>query len=209
MRTVDYLKEVYGYDVPIFLKNIRIGGKSKTSIRKELSRAVDKGEIERESNGIYYFSEEKEFGSGLSFEDVVELKFIKNDYGLKGLNLDIYGYYTGMTFLHMIGLTQQVPAVLEIATNNTSCKRLFKCHGFRAILRKGKIKIDRFNYKALQFFDLFYLLDVQEIKDNRTLLIKYMNDNDISKADFEKYISLYQFSVYKKIVKGGLLNAFR
>ena len=57
MRTVDYLKEVYGYDVPIFLKNIRIGGKSKTSIRKELSRAVDKGEIERESNGIYYFSE--------------------------------------------------------------------------------------------------------------------------------------------------------
>ena len=50
MNVVNYLKETYGYSVPIFLRDIRIGRKSKTAIRKELSRAVQKGEIVRKSN---------------------------------------------------------------------------------------------------------------------------------------------------------------
>ena len=56
MNIVSILKESYGYDVPIILKNIRIGGKTKEAIRKELSRAVKKGEIERYGDGVYYFS---------------------------------------------------------------------------------------------------------------------------------------------------------
>ena len=120
MNTIDYLKETFGYSVPILLKNIRIGGKSKTAIRKELSRAVEEGTIVRESNGVYSLREDTDIPDCVSFESVVELKFIKNDYGFPGLNLDIYGYYSGQTFLNMIGVSQQVPAVLEITTNNTS-----------------------------------------------------------------------------------------
>ena len=210
MRVVDYLKETYGYSVPIFLKDIRMGGKSKQAIRKELSRASMAGEIVRKSQGVYYLAEDTLLGtpSILSFEKVAEKKFVKDDFGLPGLELNIYGYYTGLTFLHQIGISQQVPAVLEIATNNTSCKRYYTCSGYRALLRKGKITIDRFNYKALQFFDMFYLLNKDDVKEHFELLRNYIQKN-LSKSYFEKYIGLYNTHVMKLIIEGGLLNAFR
>ena len=208
MNTISYLKEVYGYGKPIFLKDIRIGGKTKSSIRKELSRGVEKGEIQRESNGIYYLLEEKEIPVPISFEDVIEKKFIKNNYGIQDLDIDVYGYYTGMTFLHQIGITQQVPAVPEITTNNTSCKRIFTCNGYRAILRKGRTEINRLNHKALQFFDLFYLLDENEIKENKELLVEYIKKY-LTKKDFEENIKYYPTRILKIIVEEGLINAFR
>lgn len=210
MRVVDYLKETYGYSVPIFLKDIRMGGKSKQAIRKELSRATITGEIIRKSQGVYYLAEDTILGtpSVLSFEKVAEKKFVKDDFGVPGLELNIYGYYTGLTFLHQIGISEQVPAVLEIVTNNTSCKRYYVCGGYRTLLRKGKIKIDRFNYKALQFFDVFYLLNKDDVEKHFELLQNYIQKN-LSKSDFEKYIGLYNTRVMKLIIEGGLLHAFR
>ena len=208
MNTVDYLKEVYGYGVPIFLKDVRIGKKSKTSIRKDLSRGVLEGKISREGQGIYFLKEDTDIPLELSFEDVVEKKFVKDDFGFPGLNMNIYGYYSGITFLHSIGLTQQVPAVLEIVTNHTSCKRLYIWKGYRAILRTPKIKIDRFNYRALQFFDAISILTTEEIKKNHNLLFEYIYNN-LQKSDFENYIHFYPTRVVKAIVEGGFINAFR
>ena len=111
----------------------------------------------RKAPGIYYFKKKDDLNDTVSFEKIVTLKYIKNDYGFSGLDLDIYGYSTGLTFIHSIGLTTQVPAVLEIATNNTSCKREIKIKGRRAILYKPKTGINRFNYKSLQLF--LYLIN--------------------------------------------------
>lgn len=208
MNTVDYLKEVYGYGVPIFLKDVRIGKKSKASIRKELSRAVDKGEIVRKKNGIYCLKSDNSLSDGVTFETILEEKFIKNDYGLPGLNLNVYGYYSGLTFLNLLGITQQVPAVIEVVTNNTSCKRFYCAKNRVAVLRKGKTKIDRFNYKALQFFDAVSALTPEEIKKNRDLLYKYI-ENNLQKSDFENYIRFYPTKVFKTIVEEGFINAFR
>ena len=208
MNTISYLKEIYGYGTPIFLKDIRIGGKSKTSIRKDLSRAVADGDINRDNRGVYYFDEKKDIPNSISFLDVLKIKFIKNDYGFSGLDLDVYGYYSGYTFLNQIGISQQVPAIREIVTNKTSAKRLFKYDSYFALLRKGKIEINRFNYKALQFFDAFYLLDKDDIKDNFDLLKNYILKN-LNKNDFEKYIHLYPSRIIKAIVESGLIDAFR
>lgn len=208
MDIVQYLKDIYGYATPIFLKDIRIGKKSKTAIRKELSRAVEKGAIIRRSYGIYYFKEKPVLSPELTFEMIVKQKYIKNDYGIPGLDLDIYGYYSGQTFLNMIGLSQQVPAVLEITTNNTSCKRLININGRRAILRKGRTNINRLNYKALQFFDMLssFLYD-EEIKENKETLVKYIKQN-LTKKDFVDNIKFYSTRVMKIIVEEGLIYAF-
>ena len=208
MNTINYLKETYGYGVPILLKNIHIGGKSKTSIRKDLSRGVENGLIIRKGQGVYCFKEDEAYLDGVTFESVIEKKYLKDDYGLPGLNLDVYGYVTGLSFLNQLGISQQVPAVLEVVTNNTSCKRIIKIKNRVAIIRKGKIKIDRFNYRILQFFDIFYTLDKDEVKDNRDILEKYIHDN-FSKVDFERYISLYPLKTIKIIVESGIINAFR
>ena len=208
MKVIEYLKEVYGYSVPIFLKDIRIGGKSKQAIRKELSRATNDGTIVRKTQGIYCFKEDEQYIDSVSFESIVEKKFIKDDYGIPGLELNIYGYYSGQTFLNQIGISQQVPAVVEVVTNNTSCKREYSVGKRKALLRKGKIIINRFNYKALQFFDMFYLLDKEEVKEHYDLLFDYVRKH-LSKSDFEQYIGLYSTRIMKLIVEGGLINAFR
>lgn len=209
MNIVSYLKDIYGYGTPIFLKDIRIGRKSKTAIRKELSRAVKEKEIIRRSQGVYYFKENKELARELSFEAIVEKKYIKDDFGIKGLEINTYGYYSGQTFLNQIGISQQVPAVLEITTNNTSCKRIYHSGKYRAILRKGRTTITYQNCKALQFFDMISdFLTVEEVRKNKDLLTNYIK-RFLDKNDFTNNIQFYSNRVAKIIVEEGLIYAFR
>ena len=209
MNIVSYLKDIYGYGTPIFLKDIRIGRKSKTAIRKELSRAVKENQIIRESQGVYFFKDNhKEFPKIISFEDIVEKRYIKDDCGFPGFDLLRYGYYSGLTFLNHIGISQQVPAVLEITTNKTSCKRMININGRRAIIRKAKTEINYQNWKILQFLEMFYLLDKDDVQENKDLLVKYIERNFL-KIDFTNYIKYFSNKIMKLIVEGGLIYAFR
>ena len=208
MNTINYLKEIYGYGTPIFLKDIRIGGKSKTSIRKDLSRAVADGKIVRKKSGIYCFKEENDFVDSVTFEDIIESKYIKNDFGIKGLDLDVFGYFTGYTFLNLLGVSQQVPAILEVATNNTSCKRYLTIKKRVALLRQGKTQINRFNYKTLQFLDAINLLTEDEINANKDLLKEYIVKN-LSRKEFEENMGFYSNKLINKLIKTGLIYAFR
>ena len=205
MNTISYLKEIYGYGVPIFLKDIRIGQKSKLSIRKDLSRGVEKGDIIRKGQGVYCFKAENEFNDSVTFEEIISKKFIKNDYGIPGLDLDIFGYYSGLSFLNLIGISQQVPAILEVVTNKTSCKRVFKIKNRSVIIRPSKIPVNRFNYKALQFFDLFYLLSDEEIKKHRVLLADYVRKN-ITRKDIELYLFLYPAKIINRVLGGRFIH---
>ena len=208
MEIVQYLKDIYGYATPIFLKDIRIGRKSKTAIRKELSRAVKENKIIRCSNGVYCFAKEGRF-QGVSFEELVVRKYIKDDCGMPGFDLIRYGYFSGQTFVHMIGITEQVPAVLEITTNNTSSKRTININGRRAILRKGRVEINHQNWKALQFFDMIsnFLTD-EELEEHKELLTNYISKN-LTKKDFTENIGFYSNRVAKVIIEKGLIYAFR
>lgn len=209
MNTIAYLKNVYGYFEPIFLKDIRIGRKSKVAIRKELSRAVEKGLLARRGQGVYSLIDPLTKMNGVTFEAIVERRFVKDDYGIPGLNLDIYGYYTGHTFLNQIGISQQVPAVIEVTTNNTSCKRNYVINNRTAILRKGKVTIDRFNYRILQFFDMFSLLNDDEMKESRELLVNYLVSSGFLKTDCENYLNLYSKRIQNIVRKSGLLEYFK
>ncbi len=209
MGVIEYLKKIYGYGVPIFLKDIRIGRKSKTAIRKELSRAVKQKLIVREAHGIYYFEEEnKEFPSVVSFNDIIEKKYIKDDFGIKGFDVNIYGYYSGQTFLHHFGISQQVPAIIEITTNKCTCKRTININGRMAILRKGKTEIDHTNWKILQFLDMISMsLNDEEIINNKKLLKSYITKYLIN-SNFHKYIKLYSQRVRAILDETGLSKAF-
>jgi len=208
MEIVQYLKDIYGYGTPIFLKDIRIGRKSKTAIRKELSRAVKDKKIIRNSPGVYCFAEEGRF-QNVSFEDVIKRKYIKDDFGLAGLDIMIYGYYSGLTFAHMIGLSQQVPAIIEITTNNTSSKRTISFNGRKAIIKKGRTEITFQNYKILQFFDMLAsFITIDQIRENQKLLYKYIETN-FTKNDFYTYIGYYKNKVMKILVEENLIEAFQ
>lgn len=208
MKLINYLKDIYGYDNPIFLKDIRIGGMSYSAIRTELSRAYKEGIIDKKSNGIYFLRSNKEFGSGVRFDQIIDKKFIYSDKTPDELkDLYIEGYYSGNTFLNKIGISDQVPAVYEVTTNKTSSnKRYFVSGKNMAIIRKGKIKIDFMNWKYLQFLDMFYFISLDEIKENKDLIIEYAKKIGFDRYTFEKYIEYYSAKTIKKLIEGGIMN---
>ncbi len=209
MNTIEYLKSVYGYGVPIFLKDIRIGKRSNSAIRKELSRAVKSGEIKRKADGVYSFEDASDPTSRIvTFDTIVNERFVSTQSMIPGLPLEVFGYYSGQTFLNQIGISQQVPATIEITTNNTSCKRIYQIGPRRALLRKGRIEITSRNYKALQFFDMLSMsLSAQEIEENKPLIMDYIRKN-LSRNDYATYIKHYPNRVNKIIIEKGLINAF-
>lgn len=211
MNLVSYLTEIYGYNNPIFIKDVRIGRKSKTAIRAEFSRLTKNGDLIRKSNGIYFIKGKEVFGNTISLENIIEKKFIYASNCPQGFEkMFIIGYYSGLTFLNILGVSQQVPATLEVTTNNTSSKkRLFVVGKRTAILRKGKTEITFQNYKILQFLDSFHWMSNDDIKKNKELLLNYIKDNAFSKSQFNEYIKLYGFETVKKLTESGLLDAFK
>lgn len=214
MNLVSYLTEIYGYGNPIFLKDIRIGRKSKTAIRAEFSRLTKSGNLVRKCQGVYALPEKNRddlLSKIVTFRDVIEKQFIYSKDMTPGFEkLSIIGYYSGLTFQNMLGISQQVPAISEITTNNTSSKkRVYTKMGRSVILRKGKTEITFQNYKILQFLDSFHWMGKDDIKKNKELLLKYIKDNSFSKFQFNKYIKLYGFETIKKLTEGGLLDAFK
>lgn len=211
MDIVNYLTNIYGYDTPIFLKDVRIGGKSKSAIREEFYRATKRGDISRDGPGVYSLvNKSNKLSPVVTFEKILTRKFIYDSNPIQGLeDLYIVGFYSGLTFLNMIGISQQVPAVLEITTNKTSSKKsIYGALGRTAIIRKARTKITFQNYKMIQFLDMFYFVPLDEIKKNKELLRKYIKKNQLSKNQFVEYVKLYKDQTIKKIVEGGLIDAF-
>lgn len=212
MDTISYLKNVYGYDTPIFLKDIRIGGRSKTAIKQDLYRAHKRGNIQKKIDGVYYFKSDKEFGAGITVDQILEYLYLYDPCEFASIqkNLFVKGYYTGHTFLNQIGISTQVPAIVEITTNSTSSKkRLITINGRSAIIRKPKTVITPQNWEILQFLDMFHYLEMEEVKANKRLLLNYIDKKKFTKFDLKNYIHLYSFSTVKKLTEGGIINAFK
>ena len=209
MDIVNYLTNIYGYGVPIFLKDVRIGRKSKSAVKEELYRAVKNGKMERNAPGIYSIvRKDEDFPEVVTFEKIVEKKFL---YEVDGpfKELFVIGYYSGMTFLNRIGLSEQVPMVLEITTNNTSGnKRTYAIGKRRAFIRKGKTTITSQNYKMLQFLDMFRWLPMYIVKERKKQIIEYIKKEQLSRFQFNQYISLYPTDTIKKIVDTKLIDSF-
>ena len=211
MDIVNYLVDIYGYDTPIFLKDVRIGRKSKTAVRELFYRAVKNGDLNRDGPGVYSIVNKSNILCNVvTFEKIISAKFIYKSNVPEGFEpLLIEGYYSGLTFLNMIGMSQQVPAILEVTTNNTSSKkRLYSALGRIAIIRKGRTEITFQNYKILQFLDMFHFVSLDDVKDNKDLLIKYIKKNELTKIQYKEYISLYGYRTAKMISDGELIDAF-
>lgn len=107
-----YLLENYGYNEPIFLNDLKIEELSENAVRQSVKRLVANGFLERYDNGIYYIP--KQGGLlGKSYLDpflVIMRKYVRS-------KSETFGYVTGISFVNQLGLTTQMPAIIEIVTN--------------------------------------------------------------------------------------------
>lgn len=109
-----------------------------------LKRLADKEEIERLQKGIYYKAKLTVFGKTKPNMDTVmsQILTLRDE--------DIIGYETGASFHNSIGLITLMPRMKEIATNRYRTKMDVNCH---IITRKPVTRVDKNNYKYLQFLD--------------------------------------------------------
>ena len=203
MNFYDCLLAKYGFENPIIENEIQMDNYKKNAIRQFLYLLEKDQKIIRYSSGIYYIPRDSLFGkSKITFEKVIERKYIEND-------KEIYGFYTGIYFKNLMGLSSQMVNIPEIVSNKEpSKKRKIELNGRNAIVRKSITEITKENVKILQFFDLFKYLAFEEVLSYKDKLIEYIRVNQLTRAMVEDYLTLYSKQVVSSLIRSGLIYEF-
>jgi len=202
----EYLTEKYKPNEPIFVSDISLPV-SDVNLRQMFKVLCDSGKIKRFETGIYYLPKQSRLQGGvpLGAETVARYKYIFR-------NGSIEGYYSGYTFANQLGVTTQVPYVIEIVSNNASSKvREIKLQGLRVVLRKARVSVSEENYRVLQFLDFLKDADMYiEISKEAFYerIRKYVKEEKIKKADIDTYIKDYPDRIFRYIYEMGLYDVF-
>lgn len=160
----DILTDTFGTDEPILVESIctLFSGKSRQTIYRWLNAALDDGTLAKYDRGVYYVPRKTRFGqSQLLPEQVVKTKWIDD-------SDDVIGYVSGIGLANSVGLTEQVPAVLEITTNRetTRVREVPAFGGWKSIkLRRPRTTVNKQNVQALRFLDLITDEPIEALDD--------------------------------------------
>lgn len=202
----DYLLSHYHVNEPIFVSDIDLPVKD-NYLRQMFKKLCDSGKLRRYDTGIYYLPGESRLKGGitLSTRMVANYKYVSR-------NGQVDGYYCGYTFANQLGITTQVPFVIEIASNEASASvREVSLNGQRIMLRKPKTEITNQNYRVLQFLDL--LKDLDQYADNEItnlpeIIANYVRSNEITQESIDQYIQLYPDKTFRNYYEMRLYDVF-
>ena len=201
MNLYEYLVEKYGYNEPIISNRIMFGSYSRPWILKELNKLCDEQKIIRYEKGIYYIPTETVFGkSVLNPRKAIEKKYIVDDDKQMG-------YYSGLTLLNQLGISTQMPNVIEIFTNNeASNARTVTTGNQKIILRKARTVIDNTNVFVLSFLELMNSVTPAFFDEEKVEIIKnFIKDKKITQNDISKYAKFFPEKVFKNLVESGVI----
>ncbi len=202
----EYLIKNYKPNEPIFVSDVNLPV-SECNLRQMFKSLCDAEKIKRFDTGIYYLPKKSILKNGvpLAADEVAEAKYILK----KG---EFYGFYSGYTFANQLGISTQVPNVKEIVSNNASTRvKKVMVRNKKILLRRARTPINNENYVVLQFLELmkdleqYYDIEFDAVCER---LKKYVKDENITKADVDRYIGDYPDKVYKNIYRTGLYNVF-
>lgn len=205
MNLYENLIDQYGYNVPIVSKDIVYGEYSRPWIMKELKGLCDRNALVRFEKGIYYIPRVTELGlSKINPMKVIERKYLRNGEG-------IFGYYGGLTLLNYLGISTQIPSVVEVVTNNeTSNTRNILVGNQKVILRRARTEINASNVAVLMLLEIMASETEQFFRDGeiREKLKKFVDENNITMCDVDKYLDYYPERTLKTLFRSGVINEF-
>lgn len=202
-----YLLENYGYNEPIFLNDLKIEELSENAVRQSVKRLAANGFLERFDKGIYYIPKQDGL-LGKSYLDpvlVIMRKYVKNE-------SETYGYVNGMTFANQLGLTTQMPAIIEIVTNREATNgRTVTVGNQRVRIKKAAINISDNNADILQFFDCVgHAEKYTELSMEETIEIMsgYVKEKGFTREQLAGVSSVITGATAKKLIEWGLVYEF-
>ncbi|MCL2890952.1 MAG: hypothetical protein FWF40_03560 [Methanomassiliicoccaceae archaeon] len=174
------LKEEFGEDEPIFTKEIISSWKeySRPRVFQLLKDMCSDGTITRYDRGVYYFPKTSFWNTPLplSVEKVAEKRYMKADG-------KVFGYYSGLTLLNYMGLSNQVPNTDEIVTmNETTRVREVVIGKFYFRLRRSKMQITKENAPLLQVLEIFNKIDAPLERYQKENIFALLGNKPVDKA---------------------------
>ena len=203
----EYLEKTYGYNEPIFISDIQLDNMNDNALRQYFKRMVKSGDLVRFDTGIYYLPKASRLLNKTYMDPlkVIVRKYIKSD-------SSTFGYFSGASFANQIGLTTQMPAVMEIVTNKESTKgRVVTVGGQSIRLKRPVITITQENADLLQVIDAIGQMDRYaelEKKDALALLKKYIREKGFSQTQLIEIMPAITGNTAKKLIEGGLIYEF-
>ena len=159
------LVDAYGEGEPVLAEDVlRLYPEiSRLAVYKKIVAAIDAGELERYGRGVYYAPRRTRLGKARpSAESVLRRRWLVDADG------NAVGYVTGAALANEAGITEQVPATVEVATNSEST-RVREVAGFggwrKVVLRRPRTKVTDDNVDALRFLDLITAEPVSALGD--------------------------------------------
>ncbi len=200
---LEYINDRYQDGEPILLEKIEY--RNKDALRQEMKRLTDKGFLIRVYNGVYYKAYKTIFNTDgkMSIDMYINKKYL-------GESSSKIGYISGLSLANKYGFTTQVPAQIEITSNNATTKqRKVEVDGHILVIYSPVTVINEENISSLQFLDLMQNIDRYSELDGEELNIKlkeYVKKNNVNFDIVKNFISLYPDRVYKNIYNVGLMN---
>lgn len=201
MTLYDYLLEKYGFNEPILTTEIQYRDYSKPWLYKEINRLVKDGKLMKFDKGICYIPKDTPFGKSiLDPNKVIEKKYI-ND------GSDVIGYYSGISFLNMIGMSSQVANRIEIYTNKETSKfREVSVGRQRVILRRARVNITEKNAPVLSLLEMMNFVSPDFFGDEeKKLAAEYVERNNIVQGDITKYAPFFPDKALKTFVESEVV----
>jgi hypothetical protein len=192
----EYIIDKYKEGEPIFFGDLMIEDISKPALSQQLKTLCNNGKLAKYENGIYYIPKKSRLKSavGPSADIVAKYRFIQR--GDK-----IEGFYTGNTFANQLGITTQVPRIVEIVTNNTnSAPREIVIGNRRFFVKKPVTIVTAENVYVLQMLELLKNLDIYldySYEFAKQKFAEYIRHHGISRADVDRYIREYPSIIFK------------
>ncbi len=192
----DYIIENYKEMEPIFISDIRPNSISRSALVQQLTTMCKNGTLKKYDKGIYYIPKKSKLNINLgpNADIVARYKYISNG---KIVN----GFYSGHTFANQIGLSTQVPTIVEIVSNNCSAKyRDVEIGKRHFIVRKSILPVNSANVYILQLLELLKNIDAYidtDYNEAKPKIYKFIENHNIKKQDIDQYIRNYPISVFK------------
>ena len=189
----NYIKEHYMEAEPIFLSDLLRTNITELDLNQQLKKLCEKGLLQQYDEEVYFIPKKSKLNLtvGPNADMVARYRFIS-----KGDNVD--GFYAGNTFANQLGISVQVPYVIEIVSNNISDDGEVLIGNRRFVVRKPVVPITKENVRVLQMLELLKNLDAYTdcpYEEVREKFVEYISIYGIRKSDVGLYINQYPESV--------------
>jgi len=205
---VERLQKKFGVNQPIFTSEIleEMSDYSRPRVFQLLKKAEAEEALIRFDKGVYYIPTETRYGKSLiSVEQVVRKKYVSD-------KDEIFGIYGGLQMQQSFMLTYQVPAAIEVVTNNeTMWVRKTKLKNRSVILRKSRHPITRENADAYTILELFSKMDMNRFFDDTSVkreIVGFIRDRAIKGKDVFALSGVFPSKATRNIMESGIINEF-